>query len=94
MGPLADLGFRRGLPLLAPETADAEERVGTLQQAADRTRIGPPRRVVALAVVRPRQRDEIEQRAQLEVLRFVDERLRAGVLVWLPGHGHGPEDLR
>jgi hypothetical protein len=71
------LGEEHSMSLCAQEAADAEERVGTLQQAASRMWIGPPWRIVDLAVARPRQRDEIEQRAQLEVLHLVDELLRA-----------------
>jgi hypothetical protein len=93
LSPLPDRRLRRALALLAPEAADPEERVRPLEQAARGPRIGTPWRVVFLAVVRPRQRDEVEQRAELEVLRLVNERLRARVRIWLPGRRHGAERL-
>ena len=63
----------RQLALPPPEAADSEEGIGTLEQAARRPRIVAPRRIVALPVVRQCQRDEIKQRAQLQVLHLMDE---------------------
>ena len=89
--PLPDLWC---CPMPAPEAAHAHEGVGALQQTAGRPRVGAPRRVVTLAVVGQRQVDQFEHRAQLEVLRLVNEGLRAGVPVGLPGYRHGAERLR
>lgn len=64
------LDEEHSMSLLASEAADAEERVGALQQAADRTRVGAPRRVVSPTGVGLSQGDELEQHAQLAWLRF------------------------
>src|SRR6266700_2257285 len=55
LGTLPDLSLWRDSSLVPPETADSEERVGTLEQAAGRPRIGTPWRVITPAVVWPCQ---------------------------------------
>jgi hypothetical protein len=60
----------------APEAAHPYEGVSALEQAVGRPRVGPPRRVMLLAVVRRSQRDRNEQRAQLEVLHHMNQNLR------------------
>jgi hypothetical protein len=60
--PKSELGVRPqpGVPvgplaLRSPEPSDAKKRIGALKQAADRTRVFSPWRVIAPAVVRQRQ---------------------------------------
>ena len=58
-------------PLTPPETADAEKRIGSLQQAADRAGILAPRRVEAAPIAGLGERDHGEQRGELEMLHLM-----------------------
>ncbi len=83
LGALSDLG-RTSLPLVPPEPAHPRRR-RPLEQAAERPGIGPPRRLVALAVVGKQEGHQVEQRAQLKMLDLVGEGGTAGVRVGRPG---------
>jgi len=83
-----------GQQLDAPEFGDGQESVNPLQQATQRPRITSPRRIVNSPAIRHVvQFDQVQQCAELGVLRFMNQGLGQGVAVRRAGQRNGTEGI-